>query len=112
MNQRMFISFFPTIIHMTSVLKISLQRKLFSIVALIQLTFLVLTSWAVFQLTKISGRNDFFVSSKGQSPGNPGKPGNVLEFCLVLEKIPEFFKNEDLSWKSPEKINQQNILAY
>ena len=38
-------------------------------------------------------------------PGNPGKPGNVLEFCSVLEKVLEFFKNKDLSWKSPEKIN-------
>ena len=25
-------------------------------------------------------------------PGNPGKPGKVLEFCLVVEKILEFSK--------------------
>ena len=38
-------------------------------------------------------------------PGNPGKPGNVLEVCFVLEEMLESFKNKDLSWKSPEKIN-------
>ena len=44
-------------------------------------------------------------------PGNPGKPGNVLEFCLVLEKILEFFKNKDLSWKIPEKIKFASIFS-
>ena len=42
-------------------------------------------------------------------PGNPGKPGNVLEFCLVLEKLLAFFKNEDLPWKSPEKSKFASI---
>ena len=61
-----------------------------------------------------------FISHRGRDPqldrvhtrpGNPGKPGNVLKFCLVLEKVLEFFKNKDLSWISPEKINAPLYLS-
>ena len=59
-----------------------------------------------FQKRRFQGfiSEDFKVSCRSLGENrvhtHPGKPGNVLECRLVLEKILEFFKNKDLSWKN------------